>query len=475
MKTLIPLLFLSLTLWAKPILQESLFVFDEERTHLELFQSIPEMTIDLVSEKGYELYGPYGTSIWLDDLKVDYVSMKTRYGYYDEYPTILDNERKLQELAERFPNILKLTSIGQSVEGRELWVMKLSDNVDIDETEPEFKYIANMHGDEITGREMMMMLIEKLATSYEEGDERITQLIDNTEIYIMPTLNPDGSHHQRRSNSNYADLNRDFPDFIYDPENSHAGREKETIAMMDFQASRKFALSANLHDGAVVVNYPWDTTLERFPFDSLVTDLSKEYASSVPSMYNSYSFEGGITNGADWYIIHGGMQDWSYYWHNDMQITLEISNTKWPSYSKTVSFFDEHLPSLMTYMERTHQGAGFKFTEQAITGTVKIYQYKSYLGEYAFEDSEFYKVLEAGEYRFKVTTEEGIVNEFTVIVDSTIKPNGNYIYLQNFYNLRFAPMNMLLPACMIKMSWEFSYEKNNTYINSISFYTRCNC
>ena len=66
----------------------------------------------------------------------------------------------------------------------DLWVMKISDNPREDELEPEVKYIANMHGDEITGREMMLRLIADLGANYGK-DPEITQLVQNTEIFIF--------------------------------------------------------------------------------------------------------------------------------------------------------------------------------------------------------------------------------------------------------------------------------------------------
>ncbi len=429
-------LFFCFSVIAKPVVKEGLFIFDYSKKYLSLFQAQPDLVVDLVSDNGYELYGPEGLSKWIDDLEISYNSLEItkRYGYYDEYPTNADNEEKLKELAAQYPNILKLFSIGISNQGRELWVVKISDNVEIDEVEPEFKYIANMHGNEITGREMMMKLIEDLAIKYYERDHQIARLINNTEIFIMPTLNPDGSDLHRRGNANWTDLNRDFPDFITDPANTHQNRAIETAAMMDFQASRKFVLSGNFHDGATVVNYPWDTTRNRFPFNNLIMSLSKEYASVIPGMYDSTSFQDGITNGADWYVIHGGMQDWSYFWHGDMQVTFEVSPSKWPSYARTLDFYQKHWPALITYMERVHQGAGIKFEEENIEGTIKIYQYKTtgkiFLAEYGFEDSEFYKVLETGKYQFivKALDHDPINVEFEV-ADDSYPIDGNYILI----------------------------------------------
>ena len=122
------------------------------------------------------------------------------------------------------------------------------------------KYSGNMHGDESVGREMIIALATHLLANYGVQD-RVTQLLDNTEIHLVPSMNPDGFEAVTRGNYNQVDLNRGFPgaellgatraELLED-------REPEVAAMMQWTLDNPFVISINFHDGAVVANYPWD-------------------------------------------------------------------------------------------------------------------------------------------------------------------------------------------------------------------------
>jgi hypothetical protein len=404
---LVSIVLLSASAQAKRIVTEEFFVADPDRVYFSLLRMNQTLSFDHFSSNGYEVYGPEGTSEVLARLGVEWRDIKLSDKDTLNYPSFPQVEANLKRIAAKFPEIMRIFSVGKSGEGRDLWVIKISDSPDLDEVEPEMKYISSMHGNEITGRELLPTLIEEIGDRFKANDPMIRNLVNSTEIFIMPSMNPDGSERRQRANARGVDLNRDFPDFTSDNNNSPNGREAETRAIMAFQAGRNFALSANFHGGAEVVNYPWDTTSVRHPFDRLVRELSISYASLVPYMRNSREFPQGIVNGYDWYEVDGGMQDWSYHWYNDLQVTIELSDAKWPSYSEIPRFYQENRDALIQYIASVHQGAGFFISTNGVTGSAQVFAIQPDgterdLGSYNFINSEFYKVLEGGKYRFVV-------------------------------------------------------------------------
>lgn len=428
------LLALSVSAFGQVKIQEELFIPGKSPEIIKELVDTGSVIIDHVTSEGFELYGSKGLARYLDARKIVYLDMKSiNDKVLADYPSSAEITEKLKNAAAKYPHIMQLTSIGKSVKGKDLWVMKISDNVARDEVEPEFKYISSMHGDEITGRELTVSLIEEIGEKYGK-DSEITELVNNTEIFIMPSMNPDGSDMKQRGNANWVDLNRNFPDMTRDTQSSPSGRQIETQAVMKFQAERQFALSANFHGGTIVANYPWDSKYDPHPLSDFVIELSQGYANLNPEMRNSREFPGGITNGAEWYIVRGGMQDWSYVWHNDLQITVELSHKKWPSYSDIPGFYQDNRDSMVYFMKEVHRGAGVKMARRNVAGNISIKQLspvKRDHGSYAFRNSEFYKVLPEGEYTFTVSeknqTSAKIIN--VSVEKDLISANGNYIHL----------------------------------------------
>jgi len=287
-------------------------------------------------------------------------------GVYHTYASLTTD---LQSYAAANPDITRLVSLGRSVQGRELWAMLITDNPNIEEEEPEFKYISTMHGDEPVGTEMLMYLIDHLVNGY-GSDSRLTALVDSTALWVVPLMNPDGLTLSRRNNANNRDLNRSFPQFdddfaapLFDGGAfSYAGREAEVQAIMSWSAANSFVLGANMHTGALVVNYPYDDdgvpsgTNAPTPDDAVIRALSRRYADTNSPMFNNPAFPGGITNGAAWYVATGGMQDWNYRYLGCVEVTIELSNIKKPASSNLPGLWENNRESMLRYIESAQWG-----------------------------------------------------------------------------------------------------------------------
>lgn len=136
---------------------------------------------------------------------------------------------------------------------------------------------------------------------------------------------------------------------------------------MAWIASNPFVLSANLHAGAVVASYPFDDSrghqsgrYSAAPDDEFFRLAAQTYARLHGSMASGRhcgdEFPGGVTNGAAWYDVAGGMQDFNYAYTNCLEITLELTCCKYPPSSTLVSEWYQNKEALLGYMELVHSG-----------------------------------------------------------------------------------------------------------------------
>ena len=280
---------------------------------------------------------------------------------WDKYPSYEQYDSIMQSFRARYPLLCDVDTIGTSINGKLILVLKISDNVSADEDEPETFYTSSIHGDETAGYILMLRLADYLLKNY-NSSSRVRNLVDNLEIWINPLANPDGTYRTgntisspTRFNANGYDLNRNFPD----PETPNTIKQKETLSMVEFLRERRFTLSANFHSGAEVVNFPWDSNWWPHADDDWFYNISRKYADTVhlysPGGYMTFMYN-GVTNGYEWYQINGGRQDFVTRELQGREVTIELHDEYVTPESQLNSLWQYNYRSLLGYLENALYG-----------------------------------------------------------------------------------------------------------------------
>jgi hypothetical protein len=291
------------------------------------------------------------------------------------YPSYQQYEALLHKFAVDNPSLCRLVDLGPTtnlVHPHRLWALIVSDRPSAEENEPEVLLTSTMHGDETTGFLLMLRLIDHLVRGYGD-DPAITALVNETEIWINPLANPDGTYfggnetvaNAIRSYTNAGggdsgvNPNRNFPDFDDGDHPDGNPWWPETETMMALAESQAFVLSANFHGGVEVVNYPWDTVVRRHPDDLWFQALARDWAdlaqADSPGGYMT-DFDNGITNGHDWYPIDGGRQDFMTFFHGGREVTIEISGTKLLPSDELDELWSWNRRALLDFVSHAHDG-----------------------------------------------------------------------------------------------------------------------
>jgi hypothetical protein len=244
---------------------------------------------------------------------------------------------ELNQMHALYPNITsEVFSIGQSIEGREQWVIKVSDNPEIDEDEPEIFFNGLIHAREPMGMTVCMALLDTLCSNY-GVDPNITYLVDEREIWILPVLNPDGYVYNeqiapsgggmwrknRRDNGGGVygvDLNRNYGfNWGYNNIGSSGSpgsetyrgtapfSEPETENVRQFSDLHSFGIVMNFHSYSDMILYSW--SIPYSPWGYTPDNATFVSLSQTMQQWNGYSY------GTPWeilYEVNGDANDWHY-------------------------------------------------------------------------------------------------------------------------------------------------------------------
>ncbi|XP_066253383.1 carboxypeptidase D-like isoform X2 [Euwallacea similis] len=293
---------------------------------------------------------------------------------------------------------------------------------------------GNIHGNEPVGREMLLHFMHYLRVEYQKANKTISLLLNSTRIHILPSMNPDGfsrslmgdcdSNRGRSNGKGHADLNRSFRD-LYNEYGTN--NQKESNAIMKWLEEIPFVLSGVFHGGAVVASYPYDSPNTKSlgsqgessfltPDDDVFIHLSTTYAQNHREMsmgkycnVSDTKFPEGITNGAVWYSFSGGMQDYNYFYHGCMELTLEISCCKYPHFNELQKLWDDNREALVAFCTEAHKGVYGQILDkdtQKPIGRVELKISGRNVTFFSFKETgEFWRILLPGNYTIEAKAE----------------------------------------------------------------------
>lgn len=301
---------------------------------------------------------------------------RTGYHSYTEVTS------EVAAVAAAHPDIVSRFSIGKSYQGRDLWAVKISDNVNVDEAEPEVMFDGTHHADEHMGTEMTLHILHWLVDGY-GSDARITKIVNTREIWIVFLVNPDGAeydisggkfHFWRKNRqptpgttSIGTDLNRNYgyhwggggrtssnPKAIT-YRGIRAFSTPEDRAMRDFMASRvvngrqQIRTAITFHENGRLVMWPYGYTMADLP-----SDMTAQDHTALASIGRHMAKTNGYRpeQASDLYISSGTTRDYQYGVYRIFAYTFEMSVKDYPDDSLIASETGRNKEAVLYLMER---------------------------------------------------------------------------------------------------------------------------
>jgi carboxypeptidase T len=197
--------------------------------------------------------------------------LETNQGFFYTYERLTE---LLSVLQSDYPEIFSYAPLAETYQGRTVWLVKISDHVHVNESEPQILFMGGVHGNERPGFQTVIYSLQAIVENYtspwvnESFTQRIRHIVNTTELFFIPMVNPDGITAGTRKNCRPndglfgdtvfrgVDLNRNY-DFNWEDANRHPLRY---IVIPRTWDQFKLLCSGSTN------NYLFERTAVRFPF-----------------------------------------------------------------------------------------------------------------------------------------------------------------------------------------------------------------
>ena len=335
---------------------------------------------------------------------------------WDQYPTYSAYENMMYAFQTNHPDKCEIIELGTLPSNRKILIAHINNGSGAGK--PKFLYTSTIHGDETTGWMLMLRWIDYLLENPTLPE--CANILENVDLYVGPNTNPDGTYHggnnsvngATRYNANGVDMNRNYayPHGSAHPDGNPYAQETEWF--MQFAQENNFVMAANYHGGAEVMNYPWDNTYTLHADDQWYQLISHEYADLCHAVSSGYmtDYNNGITNGAQWYMIGGGRQDYMNGYAECRELTIECSNTKCPNASQMPTFWNYNKNAIFAFVNQCLNGihgtvvdAASKAPIDGATITLVGHDDQYSTVSTQLPAGDFHRPVKAGTYNVRIT------------------------------------------------------------------------
>jgi murein tripeptide amidase MpaA len=321
--------------------------------------------------------------------------MAVRGGVNGEFHSYREVEEELMRLEVSYPALVKVYDIGDSLEGRNIYAVKLSDNVIQDENEAEVVFMGCHHAREWISVDVPLRTAQHLAAAY-DADDAVRAMLDASEIWIIPIVNPDGLEYSihvyrywrknRRDNLDGTfgvDLNRNYGyQWGYDDIGSSGDSasavyrgpsdfsEPESRVIRDFVTARNFEALVSYHNYSQIILYPWGYIKQVSPQDELLQFLAANMVDRMARVHGRLYTYGPA--GDSLYTTNGDTSDWALGAQGIPAFTIELPPPSvveggfFNAESDIVPIFEENLAAVLFLVD----WAVKNYTGKAVKGPV---------------------------------------------------------------------------------------------------------